>query len=176
MFILLYDKFIDLILPKEFIVETDLVIGIAFSQLLFSFTNLYYPIFYFVENLRYILNAQLIAAIVGIPITFFLINNYNLQYLGYSYLICNFLLLSLVFFFSSRVQRENKIFLSINLFSKDNLKHIFFFIFFASTMANNFINVMYDNVKHITLFGILTIYFLRCDKKYSLTNFYGKKV
>ena len=34
---------------------------------------------------------------------------------------------------------------------------------------------MYDNVKHITLFGILTIYFLRCDKKYSLTNFYGKK-
>lgn len=176
LFILLYEKFIDLMIPKEFIVETDLVIGIAFSQLLFSFTNLFYPIFYFVENLRYILYAQLIAAIVGIPITFFLLKNYDLQFLGYAYLICNFSLLSLVFFFSSWLQRKNKMVLSINLLSKDNLKHLSFFIFFAITMSNNFINGMYDNMKHITLFGILTIYFLICDNKYSLTNFYGKKV
>ena len=109
LFIVFYDSFVFLILPKEYVPKVTLAIGIVSSQFFYSYATLFYPIFYFKEKLIYILFSQIISLIISLPLTYFLISFYDLNGLALSYIFSNLIIMISLYFSSIlliRVRRE----------------------------------------------------------------------
>lgn len=178
-FLVTFNSCISLILPKEFIPEINLVVGIVFSQFLFTYSTFFYPIFYFKKKLVFILFSQILSLIISVPITYLFVLVYDLNGLAFSYIFSNVIIMISLYLFSILVIRIKNEKWSYSLIEFYQVKPLLIYLIILTVFFFiDFEIQTYNYLKGIIATGFLAFSFFVSINKHKGTklNFYGKHI